>query len=95
MMSTFLFIFVVGTSTGGGTEIITSKSSTDTITPSDSSTLLYIVIGVVIAVVLVLCAVMIAMVAYIIYEKKRYDLLLSFFKISYVLQSNKIIKISN
>ena len=63
-------MFVVDTSTGGGTEITTS----------DSSTLLYIIIVVVIFVVLE-CAVIgivivIVMVAYKHIVKKRYDLLL-------------------
>ena len=67
---TSCFVFVVGISTVGGT---------DEITTSNSATSLNIVIGVlifIVFIVLVLCAVMV-MVAYIVYHaKKRYELLL-------------------
>ena len=69
MMSTFLFIFVVGTSTGGGTEITTSESST----------LLYIVIGVLIPVALV--CVVIATVTCVRLMKRYVRLVIIIFKI--------------
>ena len=61
-MSNFLLLFVVGTSTGGGTEITTSDSS---------NILLYVI-----PVGLAMCAVIVVvMVAYIVhYAKKRYKL---------------------